>query len=160
MAVDIVEQIMYLYDEDVEKPIDILIQSPGGDIDAGLLIFDAMRESSCRINTICLGRASSMGAVLFAAGTGQRSMLRHSKLMIHEPYVSGSIEGNSREIRSVADDILKTKELCNRILSELTGKTMEEIESATSYDHFLTAEEAVRFGLADKIAEFHEIMEG
>ncbi len=158
-ACRVVKQIMYLCDRDTEKPIDMFITSPGGDVGAGLLIYDCIRDCDCTVNTYCLGEASSMGAVLFAAGTGKRCMLLHSRLMIHEPFVSGAIEGNSMEIESVAKSILSTKKLINLILSELTGKSQKEIEKATAYDHYLPADEAVEFGLADRIVNFYEIME-
>lgn len=159
LSCKVVKEIMHLCDEDTEKPIDVFVTSPGGDVGAGLLIYDAIHDCDCTINTVCLGQASSMGAVIFAAGTGSRSILLHSRLMIHEPYVAGAIQGNSKEIRSVAESILATKQVINQILSEITSKSVEEIEKATAYDNYLSAEDAVEFGLADKVIRFYELIE-
>ena len=159
-AMQFIKALMLLIFENSIEPIDVLINSPGGEINAGLAMYDAMRTCGVKIRTICVGRGFSMGAVLFAAGTGGRYMLPNSELMIHEPLISNRIGGSSTSVKSISDSLLDTKKKMDRLLSECTGRSEEEIEKATSYDHYFTAEESIDFGLADGIIEFKKIMEG
>lgn len=158
-AMEFIKALMLLIYENSAQPIDVLINSPGGEINAGLAMYDAMRGCGVKIRTICIGRGFSMGAVLFAAGTGGRYMLKNSELMIHEPLIQSRIGGSSTSVKSISDSLLETKKKMDRLLSECTGKTEKEIEEATAYDHYFTAEESIAFGLADEIIEFKKIME-
>ncbi len=160
MACDFVKKIMYLNAENPEEPIDVFINSPGGEINSGMLMYDAILSSKAQVRTYCMGRAYSMGAVLFACGEHGRYMLPHSELMIHEPLLGNRVSGNSSSIKSISDSLLETKKKMNAILAKHTGKSEEEIEKATSYDHYLTPEESVEFGLCDEIIDFGKIMEG
>lgn len=157
-ACEFAHEIMFLNNRDNKSPINVFINSNGGEINAGLLMLDAM-DSPAPIHTYCLGTAYSMAAILFAAGK-ERFILPHSELMLHEPLLKNGVGGNASSIRSISESITATEEKINDILCALTHKSKEEIEQATSYDHFFSAEEAVSFGLADKIITFGEIMEG
>lgn len=159
-ACEFVKQVMLLNREDPEAPIDVLINSPGGEINAGLLIYDVIRSSKAPIRTFCIGRAYSMGAVLFASGNHGRYILPHGELMIHEPLLGGRVSGNSSSIKSISDSLLEAKRKLDRILATHTGKTEEEIAKATEFDHYFSAEESVEFGLCDEIIDFDKIMEG
>lgn len=153
MADDFVRQMMYLEKQSSED-INIYINGPGGDVEAGLLIYDVMQSAESTINTYCMGMAYSMAAFLLAAGdVGHRFILPHSTVMIHEPYISSSIGGNASTIRNLADSILDTKKTSIDILVKHTGKTRKEIEKAISYDNYMSANEAVAFGICDKIVE-------
>ena len=145
------DQFLLLQDESPTDPIDILISSQGGEIQAGLMIYDLIRTSGVPVRTYCMGTAYSMAAVLFAAGTDGRFMLPHSKLMLHEPLINQGIGGNVTSFRAVSEELISVRDLLNGILSELTGKTAKEIEEASSYDHYFTAQESIDFGLADQI---------
>ena len=128
----------------------ILICSPGGSVTAGMAIYDAINNAECDVQTICYGMAASMGAFLLSSGTkGKRCAMPNSKIMIHQPL--GGAQGQATDIEIVAKEILRTREKLNKILSMNTGKTMEEISAATERDNYLTAEEALEFGLIDKI---------
>lgn len=159
-ACDFVEKIMYLNEEDSEKPIDVFINSPGGEINSGMLMYDAIQLSRAPIRMFCAGRAYSMGAVLFACGTHGRYMLPNSELMLHEPLLGNRVGGSSSSIRSISDSLLETKNKMNQILAKHTGRTIEEIEKATSYDHYFDPEESIAFGLCDRVADGAVMMEG
>lgn len=136
--------------EEENKDIIILICSPGGSITAGMAIYDAINNAQCDVQIICYGMAASMGALLLSSGTkGKRFAMPNSKIMIHQPL--GGAQGQATDIEIVAKEILRTREKLNKILSMNTGKTMEEISAATERDNYLTAEEALEFGLIDKI---------
>ena len=158
-ACEFVKKIMYLNREDDSRPIDVLINSPGGEINSGMLMYDVIQSSKAPIRMFCIGRAYSMGAVLFASGNHGRYMLPHGELMIHEPLLGNRVGGNSSSIKSISDSLLETKRKMNQILAKHTGKTEEEEEQATSFDHYLTPEESIQFGLCDKIVDFSKIME-
>lgn len=144
-------QIMSLM-EDTQSEIDIYINSPGGEVNAGLAIYDLIRSCTAPINMYCIGLAASMGAVLFSgAPKGRRYILPHSKVMIHEPLIPRGVGGSASSIKSTADSILQTRELLNGILAENTGRSIEEIDKATDHDNYMTAEEAIEFGLCDQI---------
>ena len=152
MANSFVSQLLYLAQS--EEPIDIYINSPGGSVNAGLVIYDLIQacEGKVPINMYCVGMAASMGAVILAGGQkGRRFILPHSRCMIHEPLISGGMGGSASSIKKTAESILETKSITNGILAKHTGKTVEEIDEATSFDNYMNAEAAVEFGLCDEI---------
>lgn len=160
-ALEFVKQLLFLSKEDRYEPIDILINSPGGEITAGLLMYDVIQTCKTPIRVFCLGLAYSMGALLFASGAkGSRFLLEHSELMLHEPLIGSQIGGNATSLKTVSETLMETRAKLNQILAKHTGKTVEEIEAATAYDHFFSAKEAIAFGLADEIVDFSRIMEG
>lgn len=148
----VVAQLLYLEGQDPEKDISFYINSPGGSVTAGLAIYDTMQYIKCDVSTICMGMAASMGAFLFSSGAkGKRYILPNAEVMIHQPL--GGAQGQATEILIAADHIKRTKERLNKILAENTGKSVEEIFADTERDNWLTAEEAVNYGLADKIID-------
>lgn len=159
-ACEFIKKIMVLNEEDSSKPIDVLINSPGGEINSGMVMYDVIQASKAPIRMFCIGRAYSMGAVLFACGNHGRYMLPHSELMLHEPLLGNRVGGNSSSIKSISESLLETKRKMNQILSKHTGKSEEEVEKATSYDHYYSPEESKDFGLCDQIVDFSVIMEG
>lgn len=158
-ACDFVKKVMLLNSEDSQKPIDVLINSPGGEINSGMLMYDVIQASKAPIRLFCIGKAYSMGAVLFACGNHGRYMLPHGELMIHEPLLGGRVGGNSSSIKSISDSLLETKKKMNKILAKHTGKSEKAIEKASNHDHYFSPEESVAFGLCDEIIEFSRIME-
>lgn len=150
MAIDFSKKMMYLMRED--EPIDIYISSMGGEVNAGLCIYDIIQSCSNDINMYCVGNACSMAAVLLASGQkGRRYILPHSKVMVHEVLVNGGIGGSATSISEISKSILGTRDIVNGILAEHTGKSIKEINKATSFDNYMTAEEAVKFGICDEI---------
>jgi ATP-dependent Clp protease, protease subunit len=146
----IVAQFLYLESQDPEKPINFYINSPGGSITAGMAIYDTMQYIKCDVSTICVGMAASMGAFLLAAGAkGKRFALPNSEVMIHQPL--GGTTGQATDIKIQAERIIKIKRNLNYILSQITGKTIEVVENDTERDNFMSAEEAVVYGLIDKV---------
>lgn len=146
-------ELLFLEAQDPEKDIQLYINSPGGSITAGLAIYDTMQYIRCDVSTICLGMAASFGAFLLAGGAkGKRMALPNAEIMIHQPAIHGNgVQGQETDIRIVSEHLLGTKKRLNRILAENTGKTVEEIEEATDRDHYLSAQEALAFGLIDRI---------
>ena len=145
-----IAQLLFLEAEDPEKDIHLYINSPGGSVSAGLAIYDTMQYIKCDIETICIGMAASMGAFLLAGGTkGKRYALPNAEIMIHQP--SGGAKGQATDIQIVAENILKTKERLNRILSENTGQPYEVVAADTERDNYMTAEEAKAYGLIDAV---------
>ena len=159
-ACEFVKEVMLLNYEDPKSPIDVLINSPGGEISSGMLIYDVIQSGKAPIRTFCIGKAYSMAAVLFACGKHGRYMLPHGELMIHEPLLGNQISGNSSSLKSISDSLLETKRKMNQILAKHPGKTEEEVEKATSFDHYFSPEESIAFGLCDEIIEFDRILEG
>ena len=157
-ACEFVKKIMLLNAEDAGKPIDILINSPGGGVSSGMLIYDAIQSSKAPVRMFCIGRAYSMGAILFA-GTHGRYMLPHAELMLHEPLLGNKVGGNSSSIKSISESLLETKRMINQLLSKHTGRSEEEVEKATSYDHYYSPEESKEFGLCDQIVDFSMLLE-
>ena len=150
----IVAQMLYLESVDPDKDISFYINSPGGSVTAGMAIYDTMQFVKCDVTTICIGMAASMGAFLLAAGTkGKRLALPHSEIMIHQP--SGGAQGQCSDIKIRADLLLRTRGTLNRILAERTGKPIETIEKDTERDNFMTAEQALEYGLIDRIIDRH-----
>ncbi len=146
-------QMLYLM-EDTQSEINIYIDSPGGEVNSGLAIYDLIQYCKAPINMYCVGLAASMGAIVFAGGQkGRRFMLPHSKVMIHEPMIAGGLEGSASTIRSTAMKILQMRQLLNSILAKHSGKTTQEIDRATEHDNFMSAEEAIAFGLCDAVAD-------
>ena len=146
----VIAQLLYLEGQDSTKDISLYINSPGGSVSAGLAIYDTMQYIKCDVSTICMGMAASMGAFLLSSGAkGKRYVLPNAEVMIHQP--SGGAQGQATEIEITAKHILKTKERLNRILSENTGKPIEQIAVDTDRDNWLSAEEAVEYGLVDKV---------
>ncbi|MBE6746319.1 MAG: ATP-dependent Clp endopeptidase proteolytic subunit ClpP [Ruminococcaceae bacterium] len=146
----VVAQLLYLESQDSEKDISFYINSPGGSVTAGMAIYDTMQYIKCDVSTICMGMAASMGAFLLSSGAkGKRFALPNSEIMIHQP--SGGAKGQATEIQIVAEHILRTKAKLNKILAENTGKPIETIAQDTERDNFMTADEALEYGLVDKI---------
>ena len=150
----VVAQLLFLESEDPTKDINLYINSPGGSVTAGMAIYDTMKFIKCDVQTICVGLAASMGAFLLSAGTkGKRIALPHSEIMIHQPL--GAAEGQCSDVLIRAELLKNTKKMLNTILAENTGKSYEEIERDTDRDNFMTAKEALDYGIIDKIIEHH-----
>ena len=148
----VVAQLLYLEAQDADKEISLYINSPGGSISSGMAIYDTMNFIKCDVSTICIGMAASMGAFLLAAGTkGKRIALPNSEIMIHQPL--GGMQCQATYIKIHAYHILRIKDKMNRILAENTGKPLKTIEKDTERDNFMTAQEALEYGLIDKIYE-------
>ena len=148
----VVAQLLFLEGQDPEKDISLYINSPGGVITDGMAIYDTMQYIKCDVSTICLGMAASMGSFLLAAGTkGKRFALPNSEIMIHQP--SGGAQGQATDINIHAQHILRTKKRLNTILAERTGQSLETIERDTERDNFMTAQEALEYGLIDRVIE-------
>ena len=146
----VIAQLLHLESQDSEKDISLYINSPGGSVTAGLAILDTMNYIKCDVSTICLGECASMGAVLLSAGAkGKRYCLPNSMVLIHQP--SGGAQGQQTEIQIVADFMLKTRRQLNNILSENTGQPLDVIQHDTERDNYMTAEEAMAYGLVDKV---------
>lgn len=157
LAVDFTDKILELNLESNE-PITVLINSPGGEINSGLLMYDAIVGSKAPVRMICRGKAYSMGAVLLACA-GKRYMLSNSELMLHQPMLGGRVSGNASSIKSISDSMLETKKKINSLLAKHTGKTEEEIDKATDFDHYFSPDEAIAFNLCDEIIEFSKVIE-
>lgn len=151
----VIAQMLFLEAQDPEKDIQLYINSPGGSISAGFAIYDTMQYIKCDVSTICIGLAASFGAFLLAGGTkGKRIALPNAEIMIHQPAIHGNgIQGPAADIKIISDHIQKSKERLNAILAGNTGKSMEEIAVATERDHYMTAAEALEFGLIDQIID-------
>lgn len=150
----VVAQILFLESEDPTKDINLYINSPGGSVVAGMAIYDTMQYVKCDVSTICMGMAASMGAFLLAGGTkGKRYALPNAEIMIHQP--SGGAQGQATEIRIAAEQILKTREKMNKILAENTNQPIEVIERDTERDNYMSAKEALAYGIIDKVIEHH-----
>ena len=149
----IVAQFLFLEAQDPEKDIHLYINSPGGSVSAGFAIYDTMKYIKCDVSTICIGMAASFGAFLLAGGThGKRMALPNAEIMIHQPAMHGNgIQGPASDIKIMSDYMQKNKQRLNRILSENTGRTIEEIERDTDRDNFMSAEEALKYGLIDSV---------
>ncbi len=146
----VVAQLLFLEAQDPDKDISFYINSPGGSVTAGMAIYDTMNYIKCDVSTICIGMAASMGAFLLSAGAkGKRIALPNSEIMIHQPL--GGAKGQASDIKIQADLILRTRDNLNRILAENTGRSVEEIARDTERDNFMTAQQALEYGLIDKI---------
>ncbi len=148
----VVAQLIYLEGQDPDKDIHLYINSPGGSISAGMAIYDTMQYIKCDVSTICIGMAASMGSFLLAAGAkGKRLALPNSEIMIHQPL--GGARGQASDIKIQADHILFIRNRMNRLYSEMTGQPIETIERDTDRDNYMTAEDAVKYGLIDRVVE-------
>ena len=146
----VVAQLLYLESQDPDKDSQFYINSPGGSVTDGMAIYDTMKFIKCDVSTICVGMAASMGAVLLAAGTkGKRFALPNAEIMIHQP--SGGTKGQASDIKIQAEWMLRTREKLNQILAECTGQSVEKVAVDTERDNFMPAEEAVKYGLIDKV---------
>jgi ATP-dependent Clp protease protease subunit len=150
----VIAQLLYLEAEDPEKDIHLYVNCPGGDVNAGLGIYDCMQYISPSIETICMGQAASMGAILLAAGTpGKRCALPNSRILIHQP--ASGVRGQAADIEIHAEEILKLRQRISQILAEHTGRDLAEIEKNTERDYFMSAEEALNYGIIDRIMVRH-----
>lgn len=146
----IIAELLYLESEDPEKEISLYINSPGGVVTSGMAIYDTMNHVKCPVSTICIGQAASMGAFLLAAGEkGHRFALPHARIMVHQPL--GGAQGQASDIEIQAKEILRIRDVLNRILSDNTGQPLEKIVHDTDRDHFMTAQEAMEYGLVDRV---------
>ena len=145
-------QLRYLQLEDPNAEITIYINSPGGEVSSGLALYDVMKGLSCPVKTVCMGTAASMAALLFVAGS-QREMLPHSRLMIHDPLIPGGVGGSALKLDSIAKDLMRTREITANILAGHSGHSLEEVYAKTAADSYFSAEEAVAWGLADRITD-------
>ena len=151
----VVAQLLYLEGQDPDKDISLYINSPGGSITAGMAIYDTMNYIKCDVSTICVGMAASMGAFLLSSGAkGKRYALSNSEIMIHQPL--GGMQGQASDIKIHADRIIAIKERLNKILSEQTGQPLEVITKDTDRDNFMTAQQAMEYGLVDKVLDHRE----
>ena len=151
----IIAQLLFLQSEDPKKDIDMYICSPGGSVTAGLAIYDVMQILSCDVKTYCVGQAASMGAVLLCAGAkGKRYALPNSRIMIHQPW--GGAEGTAADINIQAKEILKMREKLNGIIARHSGASLKQVEKDTDRDFFMSAEEALAYGIVDKIVPHRE----
>ena len=151
----VIAQLLFLESEDPEKEISLYINSPGGSITDGMGIIDTMNYITCPVSTICIGMAASMGAALLAAGEkGKRFATPNAEILIHQPLIGGNgISGQATEIKIHADHMVKTRAKLNKLLSDRTGQTLETIEKDTERDNYMTAEEALKYGLIDGIMD-------
>ena len=151
----VVAQLLFLESEDPDREISLYINSPGGSITDGMAIVDTMNYIKCPVSTICVGMAASMGAVLLTSGTkGRRFATPNAEILIHQPLIGGGgISGQATEIKIHADHMVKTREKLNKLLSERTGQSLEVIERDTERDNYMTAEEALKYGLIDGILD-------
>ena len=148
----VVAQILFLEAEDPDKDINLYIMSPGGSVTAGMAIYDTMQFIKCDVSTICMGMAASMGAFLLAGGTkGKRLALPNAEIMIHQP--SGGAQGQATEIEIAAEHIIRTKEKLNRILAENTGQPYERVKADTERDNWMTAQQALEYGIIDQVVD-------
>lgn len=152
MANNFFRQMTYLQER--QEPIEIYINSGGGEVTAGLMMYDIIQNATVPLNLYCTGMAASMAAVLFAGGEkGHRFILPHSKTMIHEPLISNGVGGSASSIRNISDSIQETRRTLNELLAKHTGKMIEEIDEATSFDNYMNAEESIAFGMCDAVWE-------
>ncbi len=160
VANSIIAQLLFLESEDPEKGIDLYINSPGGSVTAGLAIYDTMQYVRPEVSTICLGQAASMGALLLSSGQkGKRFALPHSRILIHQPLMRGGVGGQATDIEIQAREILRLKEKLAEILVDNTGQSIEKINQDTDRDYFMSAHEAHKYGLIDKVFDARELAE-
>jgi ATP-dependent Clp protease protease subunit len=150
-------QLLFLEAEDPEKDISLYINSPGGSITAGLAIYDTMQFIRPDVTTICVGQAASMGALLLTAGTkGKRFALPNSRILIHQPSISGGLSGQASDIDIHAREILRMRDICNKIIAQHTGQPLEKVEHDVDRDYIMTAEESKQYGIVDQVIVRHE----
>lgn len=150
----VVAQLLFLEGQDPEKDISLYINSPGGSITAGMAIYDTMNYIKCDVSTICIGLAASMGAFLLSSGAkGKRIALPNSEILIHQPLISGGLSGQCTDIKIHSDHLFRTREKMNKILAANTGKDIKTINQDTERDNYMTAQEAMEYGLVDKVMD-------
>lgn len=150
----VVAQLLFLESQDTEKDISLYINSPGGSITAGMAIYDTMQYIKCDVSTICIGMAASMGSFLLAAGTkGKRLALPNSEILIHQPLISGGLSGQCTDIKIHSDHLVRTRQKMNEMLAANTGRPLEQIQADTERDNYMTAQEAMEYGIVDKVIE-------
>lgn len=154
------DQIMLLCDQSTDAPIDVIVTSGGGEVQAGLMMYDIIQTSAAPIRMFCRGMAYSMAAVLFASGKHGRYILPNSKLMLHEPLLGNAVRGNVSSIRALSEELTDIRSQLNELLAKHTGKSVEQIEEACAYDHYFTPRECVEFGLADEIVGMDKMTGG
>ena len=147
---EMILQLRHLQHEDADAEITIYINSPGGEVQSGLALYDVMQAVSCPIRTVCVGRAASMAALLFIAGD-TRDMLTHARVMIHDPLIAGGVGGSALSVDAVARDLMKTRQTAAEIIAKHSGHSIEEVYAKTAKDTYFDADEAVAWGLADRI---------
>lgn len=158
MANNVIAQLLFLESEDTEKPITMYINSPGGSVTAGMAIYDTMQYIKPDVSTLCMGQASSMGALLLAAGAkGKRLALPNSRIMIHQPL--GGVQGQATDIEIQAREMMKVKNTIHNILVDHTGQPIEKIKVDTERDYFMSADEAMEYGIIDKVIKAREVKE-
>jgi ATP-dependent Clp protease protease subunit len=152
VANSVIAQLLYLQKADKARDIHVYVNSPGGSVSAGLAIYDTMQYVSCPVETVCVGMAASMAAVLLAAGTkGKRYALPHSRIMLHQPW--GGVQGTAADVEIEAEEILAARGVLNRILAKHTGRTLEQVERETDRNKYLSAEDARQYGVVDEVVE-------
>ena len=150
----VIAQMLFLESEDPDRDINFYINSPGGSITDGMAIVDTMNYIKCPVSTICVGMAASMGSVLLASGEkGKRFATPNSEILIHQPLISGGLSGQTTEIKIHADHMVRTREKLNKLLADRSGQSIEQIEKDTERDHYMTAQEALKYGLIDGILD-------
>lgn len=158
-ALAVIGQLTHLGLREDQEPVILLINSPGGEIKAGMMIYDALQSTKLNVTVVCVGRAYSMGAVLLASGINGRYILENSDAMLHEPLVASGIGGNATSIKALSDSLLEARSKMNRLLAKHLHKTEDEIQEACKEDHFFSSAEAVDFGIADQVISFDELLE-
>ena len=152
MTYSLCQQLRYLQHEDPDGRITIYFNSPGGEVQSGLAIYDVMQAITCPVRTVCLGMAASMAALLFVAGD-ERDMLPHARVMIHDPLISGGVGGSALNIKAVSDGLMRTRHITAEVIARHSGHSIEEVLEVTGHDAYFEAPEALAWGLADRIVE-------
>lgn len=158
VAIDFVNKLLELNMESTDEWITVFITSPGGEVNSGLMMYDAIIGSKSPVRVVVMGKAYSMGAVLFACAN-ERLMLPNSELMLHQPLLGGRVSGNASSIKSISDSLLEIKVKMNKLLASHTGRSVEEIDQATSFDHYFSPYEAIEFGLCDRVISFADVVD-
>lgn len=158
-AMALAKSLIYFQQEDDVRPVKLIINSPGGEVGAGMLLYDAIQTAAMPVKLYCFGMAFSMAAVIFAAGPHGRYLLPHSRLMIHEPVIPCGAGGRASSVQSMAHEMMKTREDMVKLLSRHTGQSVRKLSQLVRRDTFFTAQEAVDFGLADRVVSFREAIE-
>lgn len=146
----LIRSLLYLQQEDAQAPIRMFINSPGGEVQSGLALYDVMQALNCPVNTICLGMAASMAALIFVSGA-RREMLPHSRIMIHDPLIGGGIGGSALSVKARADDLMRIRDITGEVLSRHTGMPLDRVFELTAQDTYFEAEDAIEAGLADAV---------
>lgn len=146
----LIRSLLHLQQEDTQAPIRMFINSPGGEVQSGLALYDVMQALNCPVNTICLGMAASMAALIFVSGA-RREMLPHGRIMIHDPLIGGGIGGSALSVKARADDLMRIRDITGEVLSRHTGMSLDRVFELTAQDTYFEAEDAIEAGLADAV---------